>query len=319
MIWKDYPISFPWRVDPLISKQFKFKAYPGCPTLAWFLKERISDNMVELDCILLFRGKKGTSKSTSSIGLSLGVAWELAQYYHKPWTNYFTVKDHVKTVDPDGTMDMFSKDIIKRKNSVLVADDVSISADARDAMTRQNKQLSKIITISRIFQNLITMNSVYSTHVDKRVRGFADIIIDMIGVHRASKQGIGKVYWYEVNQQSGKEYSKFFTWKGKRIKYFLFPLPPDYIIKEYKKMRYDMTDKFLTDIADSHGPQKQKVSKFEIRRQEMFTKYYDKILPLCEEGKSNRYIMRSCPGLTASILDQMRAQSGFVDIKKRDL
>ena len=301
----------------MLNKQIQFKPYPGCPTLAWFLKERISDNLVELDCILLFRGKKGTSKSTSSIGLALGVAWELAQCHGKPWTHYFTVKDHVKTVDPDGTMDMFTKDIIKRKNSVLVADDVSISADARDAMTRQNKQLSKIITISRIFQNLITMNSVYSTHVDKRVRGFADIIVDMIGVHRASKQGIGKVYWYEVNQQTGKEYTKFFTWKGKRIKYFLFPLPPDYIIKEYKKMRYDMTDAFLTDIAESHGPQKPKVSKFEEKKQKLFTQYYEKVVVLCQEGKSNRFIKRSCPGLTDSILDEMRGQSGFINIKQK--
>jgi hypothetical protein len=277
--------------------------------------KRITDPVIELDCTILIRGKKGTSKSTASIGLDTGVAWELGKLRHKPWWYYFNIEGHVKTVDPDGTMDMFTKGVLKKKNSVLLADDISISADARDSMTTQNKMLGKIVTVSRIYQNLLTMNSVYSTHVDKKVRGFADIIIDMIGIHKATRQAIAKVYWYEVNQHTGKEYIKFFTWKGKRIKYFLFPFPPDFLIKPYKKMRQDKTDEFLTDIQDKREKaNRPKVLKREQRLLEQFDEHYDTVVALCKEKRSNRYILRACPGLTDSALGKMRAQSGYIDV-----
>ena len=299
---------------PHQSSNFK-PTYPNCPTLAWFLMRRITDSMIELDCTILVRGKKGTSKSTSSVGLSTAVAWELGKLRHKPWWDYFTVRDHVKTVDPSGTMDMFTKDVIKKKNSVLLADDISISADARDSMTNQNKTLGKIVTVSRIYQNLLIMNSVYSTHIDKKIRGFADVIIDMIGVHKPTKQAIGKVYWFEVNQHTGKEYIKFFTWKGKRIKYFLFPMPPDFVIAPYKKMRHEKTDDFLTDINEKRiAAEKPKVLKREQKLIEQFDTHYDKVVKLCIEGKSNRQILRECPGLTDSALNKMRAQSGYTNV-----
>lgn len=278
--------------------------------------KRITDPVIEMDCTILVRGKKGSGKSLGTIGLAVAVAVELAKSHKgKHWSYYFDVKNHVKTVDPNGTMDMFTADVIRRKNSVLVADDISISADARDAMTTSVKQLGKIMTVSRIYQNLVIMNSVYSAHVDKRVRGFADIIIDMIGIHKATKQGIGKVYWFEVNQHTGKEYIKFFTWKGKRIKYFLFPLPPAEIVKEYRAMRYSKTSEFLKDIQDKReAAEKPKVLKREQKLIEQFDTHYDKVVKLCIEGKSNRQILRECPGLTDSSLNKMRAQSGYTHV-----
>jgi hypothetical protein len=300
-----------------LTRQCNFKpTYDRCPTLAWELAKRIIDPIVKLDCTVLVRGKKGSGKSVGTIGLAYAVSVELSQYYkNKPPSYFFNVKDHVKTVDPNGTMDMFTADIIRRRNSILVADDVSISADARDAMTTSVKQLGKIMTVSRIYQNLVIMNSVYSAHVDKRVRGFADIIIDMIGIHKPTKQGIAKVYSFEVNQHSGKEYIKFFQWKGKRIKYYLFPMPPDDLVREYQQMRYEKTGEFLKDIQEKReAAEKPKVLKREQKLIEQFDKHYDKVVKLCIEGKSNRQILRECPGLTDSSLNKMRAQSGYTNV-----
>jgi len=292
------------------KQKHPIKASPGCPTLAWFLQQRITGDIVELDCTVLFRGKKGTSKSISSIGLCLAVAWELARPHKHPWTYYFNLEDHVKTVDPDGTMDMFTADIIKRKNSILLADDISISADARDSMSRQNKQLGKIMTVTRIFQNLVVMNSVYSAHVDKKVRGFADVIIDMIGINREAKQAIGKVYWFEVNQHTGNEYIKFFRWQGKRIKYFLFDLPPQFIVNQYKELRQSKTEDFLTDIHDVREERKiDKPTAREIREQETLTKHFDKVVTMRMEGKSIKSIQRAT-GLSEYWINKMLAKGG---------
>jgi hypothetical protein len=292
-------------------QQHRIEPYPGCPTLAWFLKQRITDDIVELDCTILFRGKKGTSKSTSSIGLAIAVAYELSRGSRKPpWTHFFNLENHVKTVDPDGTMDMFTRDIIQKKNSILLADDISISADARDSMTRQNKQLGKIMTVSRIFQNLIIMNSVYSAHVDKKVRGFADIIIDMIGVNREARQAIGKVYWYEVNQHTGREYMKFFQWRGKRIKYFLFDIPPPQIIKQYKRLRLQKTTAFLEDIKEMREGRPVAPGAREIKEQEIFTQHFDMVSQMHMEGKSIKAIQRTT-GLTEYWINKMIAKAGM--------
>jgi hypothetical protein len=277
----------------LALKQQPIAPYPGCPTLSWFLKQRITDPVVELDCTILFRGKKGSSKSLSSLGLCTAVAWELSRSGRHPLDYFFNLDEHMKTVDPDGTMEMFSKDIIRKKNSVLLADDISISADSRDSMKTQNKNLGKIMTVTRIFQNLVVMNSVYSAHVDKKVRGFADIVIDMIGINKKAKQAIGKVYWYEVNQHTGVEYIKFFKWRGKRIKYFLFDLPPKPLVDKYKKIREQRTDTFLTGIDEKNAPKEEKESAREARKRDIFEKYHDIVTTAKSEGKSIKAIQRA--------------------------
>jgi hypothetical protein len=210
-----------------------------------------------------------------------------------PWWLFFNVMTHVKTIDPSGTLDLFTKNIIKRKNSCLLADDVSISADSRNAMSSPNKQLTQIITVSRIYQDVVVMNSVYSKHVDKRLTQFADIIIDMIGVHRKSKKAVGQVYWYEVNQFTGEEYIKYFRWrKKKRIKYSLFPLPPDFLIAPYKQMRKDKTDAFLGGIDDiREGRVEKKQTARQIRVQKIFQNYYEPVVKLRREGKAVKAIL----------------------------
>jgi hypothetical protein len=289
----------------------RYRPFPGCPTLAWFIKQRITDPVVELDCTILFRGKKGASKSTSSIGLCLGVAHELAREHNKPASYFFNIEDHVRTCDPNGTMEMFTTDIIRRENSVLLADDVSISADSRDAMSRRNKSLGKILNVSRIYRNMIVMNAVYSTHIDKKIRGLADIIIDMIGVDRKNKQALGKVYWYEVNQNTGKEYMKFFQWKGKHINMFLFDLPPDSIVKAYKKLRREKTNELLDDIDNIRiGRPAPKINDRDKKAQELFTQHFDTIKAMRLEGKSIKSIQRKT-GLHEYWINKMIAQAGM--------
>lgn len=176
--------------------------YKGCPSLAWFIAQRVTDSVIELDCTIMITGKKGSGKSVFSVGLAYEVSRCIAIKKHKKelkglsreeyfkkldmLSNRYFNMDHVKSVDKEGTMEMFSGSVIQNENSVLLCDDVSIAANSRNSMTQQNKALSQIMTVSRPYRNTIILNTVYSTLVDKTARNFSDIVIELIGVDRKS-------------------------------------------------------------------------------------------------------------------------------------
>jgi hypothetical protein len=282
--------------------------YEGCPSLAWFIAKRVTDTIVELDCTIMIVGKKGAGKSI----LSLGLAYEISRciaiiknrvilrglkgkaYIDKVnelSSKYFNM-NHVKSVDKEGTMEMFSGDIIKTENAVLMCDDVSIAANSRNSMTQQNKALSQIMTVSRPYRNTLILNTVYSTLVDKTARNFSDIVIEVLGVDKKNKRSIAKVYIYSVNQSTGKEYRKFFRWHNKRIKYWVSYLPPKHLITAYKNLRLQKTKELLDSFNDDRIERNEVGTKRDKNAQNIFDMYKDEVIERYDNGESIKSISR---------------------------
>lgn len=299
--------------------------HPKCPTLAWMIAKRVTDPDIELDCTIMVTGKKGTGKSTFCIALGYNVAKCIAIIKNRSKINstpinerealidelsqqYFNI-DHIKTVDKDGTFDMFSGEVIMTENSVLLCDDVSIAANARNSMSQQNKSITQVMTVSRPYRNVVILNTVYSTLVDKNARNFSDIVIELLYIDKKKKRSVSKAYLYTVNQSSGKEYRKFFTWKGQRIKYWFSYLPPKFINMKYKEMRLQKTRELIESFREQRDEQKEKGHKMEKKFNEAFDKYGDELRGMIERGdKINiREFVRKDPILTRDRVEKIIA------------
>jgi len=202
----------------------------------------------DTDCLIFVTGRKSVGKSVFSIALAEQIACEISKITHKPPSEYFTIKN-VRSVDRHGSMEILTSDVLTKENGIIIIDDAQISYGARSAMTRENKAMGDILTIMRPYRVTLIINCVYSSTVDKIARSLADFIIPIISSSTLTKQTIAKVYFSEITE-SGKEYKKFLTWKGKRIKYWINTLPNPELMKAYKKLRKENTDKFVAETYD---------------------------------------------------------------------
>jgi hypothetical protein len=131
----------------------------------------------------------------------------------------------------------------------------------------------------------------------------------MVGVDRNTKQGICKVYIYETNQNTGKEYRKFFRWRKMRIRYFLCSYPPESVIGEYKNLRKVKTDQFLDSVTEYRENKKDKAenkNKRERTREEVL-KRASEVYTLLDQELSYAKI-RAKTGLTDYWIDQIRSR-----------
>jgi nucleoside-triphosphatase THEP1 len=276
--------------------------HPKCPTLAWIIAKRVTNKNRDLDCTIMITGKKGSGKSTFSMNLAYEISKCIAIIHNREELKELSYDDrkvridqlaqhyfnmnHVRSVDKDGTMEMFSSSILKTDNAILICDDVSIAANSRNSMTTQNKSLTDIMTVSRVYRNVLIMNTVYSTMVDKNARNFSDIVIELLYVDEKKKRSVAKAYIYTVNQTTGNEYRKFFTWKGQRIKYWFSPLPPPYFNMEYKKLRKSKTNDLVDNKGEIFRDGKLKGHKRENKFNEALNTYKTKIEGLMDEAKA---------------------------------
>jgi len=303
--------------------------YPNCPSLAWLIAKRITDKDIALDCTLMIVGKKGSGKSTFSVALSYEISKCLAVIHNKEELSKLSKKerkvrvdelaqhyfnlDHIKSVDPDGTFRMFSGDIMKVDNSILLCDDVSISANSRNSMTTQNKAITQVMTISRIFRNVTILNTVYSTMVDKNARMFTDILVELLYIDKKKKRSVAKVYLYTTNQDTGKIYKKFFTYHGKRIKYWFCEKPPKYLDDGYQKIRREKTIEHMDNLTEDHDERQERGHKRENKFNEVLNTYKTKIEGIMDEAKATgkkmsiRSLTKIDPDLTYDMANKIVA------------
>lgn len=258
------------------------------------LGRRMTGKIV-LDAVVAGYGPKGTGKSEGELYLAERLAYWLGAYWNKPPSYFFTI-DNVRSVDPEGTLKMFtSKQLIEKRNQVLVIDDASISSNARDFYKEGNKRLNAIITVARIYRHCVMLNTISSNLIDAVLNQFSDFVLEFQGPDPITETN--EIKFFVVEQKPGRvrknrdPYHKFMQYYDDQerlcqIKTMLLGRPSPKIRQEYTAIRKEKTDALVMEIFDDKSierEEQQKITKAEKKKEETIGKYKPIIIKAQEE------------------------------------
>lgn len=230
----------------------KILAYPGCPPLSWIIAKRVTNKYEDADAFISFTGRKGSSKSTSSMAFCEDIAYYIAYMRGKgePPEKFFSV-DHIRTITPTGAAELLSSKALQNENSIFLLDDVGTQWAARKFNDPLNIMLGQILQVCRVYRCVIVANFIMANHIDLHGRQMTDYRAKMLWKNVKEQQAFFSLYYIEQGEKAGKphEYKKFLRWHGKRITQWVIGKPSEKLEKAYKLTRRENTDKFCEDAA----------------------------------------------------------------------
>lgn len=244
-----------------MSSPIPIKAYPGCPTLTWMIAKRVTNPMEDADAFISFTGRKGSSKSTSSMAFCEGLAEDIAMLRGKSEKpdKFFNI-DHIRSITETGAIELLSSGALRKENSVFLLDDTGTQWGARNFQSAINKHLNSILQICRVYRCVLVANFIMANHVDVQARQMTDYRAQMEYKNVLTGQAVFKFFYLEQGD-NGKEYKKFLQWHGKRITKWVIERPSQALENQYKEIRRKNTDAFIEDAAEKLTDIQNNVSK----------------------------------------------------------
>lgn len=332
MITTPQEYSLENNLDYIISQAaYDRMIYNLCPApfdLVSTLGTRMTGKIV-LDAVVSSFGPKGSGKSEGDLYIAEWLSKWLGRKWGKPPEYFFTI-DNVRSVDPDGTLKMFtSKQLIEKPNQILVIDDASISSSARDFYKEGNKRLNAIITVARIYRHCVLLNTVSSNLIDAVLNQFSDYVLEFQGPDEVTETN--EVKFFVVEQKPGRirknrdPYHKFLQFYDEndrlcQITRMLLGRPSEHIRRDYGAIRKEKTDALVMEIFDDkkiEREEQQKINKAEKQKMETIGKFKPVIKRLQEEGKSIKAMMRET-GLTEYRVNQIIASIAMETLEGKD-
>lgn len=255
---------------------------------------------IVLDSIVAIYGDRGSGKSEISGYLAEHIAKQLSESIGGIPEDYFTI-DNVRSVDKKGTLQMFSsRQLIDKPHQILIADDVSIAANARNYFSEENKRLNEIITVSRIYRHCVILNTVSTNLVDNVLRQFADIGVQAIGPDSETEINEIKVVVFsnpEITSKKKDPFHKFLQFKGSdgvmnRIVRMRVHRASEAFREQYFKLRRENTDRFVIEEfgngKSDNGQELKTMIKGSVRLQEAYKIHGPKIKEMLESDNPER-------------------------------
>jgi hypothetical protein len=221
----------------------KVKAYPGSPSFAMIVAERVTNPYQDMDCIILIVGRKRSGKSTQAVALAEEISWWVAWIRREPDPKkFFDIATNVISVSRMGGLGLFTSPRITQVNNIFVIDDAKINLSNRKFNSAENQLQNDIATIVGPFRLVLIYTMVFKKTIDVGTRELADFIIEIRSSNPFTEQTFGKIYFYETSGD-GTEYKKYLRWKDPktgityRIKDWIGTLPTPEVLSAYNSMR----------------------------------------------------------------------------------
>ncbi len=288
----------------------RIEAYPGCPTLTWMIANRVCNPRESSDAFISFTGRKGSSKSTSSIAFCEGLANDIANLRGKgePPEKFFDIT-HIKSISESGAIDLLSSGALQQENTIWLLDDTGTQWGARNFATAINKSLNAILQICRVYKCVIVANFIAQKHIDVQARGMTDFRAEMQFKNTRTGQAFFKFFYLENNEYG--EYKHYLTWHGKRITTWIIEKPSEKLYSQYEKIRMDNTNSYIEDarkkLEEKHkiNDTGERIDKRIKNYKEMpqITNNKDRVLKMYNEGKKIGEIVRET-GLSRYWIDK---------------
>ena len=215
-----------------------------------------------LDALLAVYGEKGSGKSEGCMYIADRLDKRLCKHFKKPEGYFFSI-NNVRSVDKEGTLEMFTNKQLKEKyNQVFIIDDASIASNARSFHTPENQRLNAIMTVARIYRHCVILNTVDPDLIDKVLRNFANITCVATGPDMNPVSPTYKINRFRVYSMSRamapalknrRHYNKSFTFYDKnqrlnRVVSMRVGRAPPELLGQYEALRKEKTDKLIDDL-----------------------------------------------------------------------
>lgn len=249
----------------------------------------------KLDFTMTLGGKKGTGKSMSSMYMDCRYAMTMAELYGQNPKDYFSLDNCVLLEDTERVIQLMDE---ADKYQAILIDDASTAASNRDALTKSNKNLNKILTVSRTKRWFSVFNMPVRTHIDLQIRELSDASARVYGSYHEGGFNILKINSTDLIELKGRNEprTRRYSFNGKKYDFWIAYTPEVFddfkgIVAKYDRQRDEAAIRLIHDTAIGKKRTKQ-LTMQEIKRNEMFDKFYDRVQGLASQGKSKRAIVR---------------------------
>ena len=280
-----------------------------------------------LDALLAVYGEKGNGKSEACMYIAERLDKRLCRTFRKPEGSFFTI-ENVRSVDPEGTLKMFTAEQFKKKkHQVFVVDDASIAANARKFLTDNNQRLNAIMTVARIYRHCVILNTVAPELIDTVLRSFANITCIVMGPDMnpmSPTHEVNKLKVYAMSRGGAPAdktkhfYNKYFQFQGKdgrmnRITIVRTRRPSPTLLSQYEALRKEKTDTLIDHLftTPENGNGKESLGKRETKWRDLLGKHYNRVMELHRQpGCSISQITRET-GLSNYQVNKMIGMGGY--------
>ena len=246
-------------------------------------------------------GSTGSGKSYSC--LRLAELWYLHYFKDRtfPTTNIcFSVEELIKRLRTGGL----------KKGDLLIAEEIGISANAKNFQSKTNKALQFILQSFRSLNIIVLFNVPHFSFFDKTARMLMHSHIQTKMIDVEKQQCILKPYFLSISQTSGKIYSKWLRVKNIKTNQLLkitslrLSKPSKDLVVVYEEMKNRFVTALISNLDDQNSQkdqqQRHKLRPLTNRQQEVFNylntgKTSGEIakimkLPVCTISIQKRYI-----------------------------
>lgn len=213
---------------------------------------QISCGPYKQDVMCNLAGKKGTSKSWSSVSLGyycgIRTAIELDNDETK-WKDYFDVDRNVAIMDMDKMIDIITSN---EKHQVIISDDSGTIQGARKFRSDDNQNLNDVLVVNRTNNCIYFSSAPESSHVDKQARGLPEHQIDFVRNYAGLAAGFGTAKYFErhTDPKTSESYFSYHFWKDMKVLRCVIPAPPKDLRDEYDKLREDGKNRIQAKLKE---------------------------------------------------------------------
>lgn len=193
----------------------------------------------KLDVMCNIAGKKGTSKSWSSV--SIGYLCGIKTAIEKDndptkWNDYFDIERNVAIMDADKMIDILTSN---EKYQTIISDDSGTIQGARKYKSDENQVLNDVFVVNRTNRCIYLSSAPETSHVDKQARNLPEHQIDFLRNPAAFSAGFGVCKYFErhTDPKTSESYFSYHFWKDMKVMRCVIQAPPKKLIDEYEKMR----------------------------------------------------------------------------------
>lgn len=294
------------RFAAIVTRMIKKKV--EIPPNLWiqYIAQRVTGKDKQ-DFSMMMTGRKGKGKSYSSLRIAQVLAVEIAKITGKTPDDYFTLENNCCLLEDTEGINRIIKSA--GLNQIILIDDAGVAVGSRDFATTKNKNFNALLSTCRTKRWVIILNVPAKSHIDKQIRELVDCWAKVVIKMHDCGFNILKINSVEINENNqNKPYGKRYQFGKRKIGMYAVLSPDPLTAEKYDTLR-DAAAQRIID-ASITGDEEPKLSKREQHRQEMLTKYSERIIEMLDDGQSANAVVRACPGLSDAMLRTLRAELG---------